>query len=90
MPEIMRIAPEKAKLEPESQFRGPEELMLSQGLTAGEKKAALERWSALVNHRMQSVSEGMAAPAEDASNDAELLRRIELALDEVERVADHS
>ncbi len=79
MPEVMRINTENAKLNPEGQFGGPQELAETIGLTTGEKIAALDRWATSVELRLNATSEGMEAPKGETSHDAELLRQIHLA-----------
>ncbi len=79
MPERLRIDREAAKMEPESQFESPESLVASEGLTRGEKIAALKRWAFLVNRRLASGDEGMPVSGVQEAADAELLRLIEKA-----------
>lgn len=79
MSERMKIDREAAKLEPESQFDTPDDLVASVGLTRGEKIAALKRWAFLVDRRLASGDEGMPVSGAQEAADAELLRVIEKA-----------
>lgn len=79
MPERMRIDREAAKQEPESQFESPDALIACEGLTRGEKIAALKRWAYLVDRRLASGDEGMPVSGVQEAADAELLRMIEKA-----------
>ena len=69
---------EKGKLDPEGQFGSPEELAKASGLTVDEKIAALDCWATGVELRLTATSEGMEAPSGVTSDDAELLRQIQL------------
>ncbi|CFX35956.1 protein of unknown function [Candidatus Filomicrobium marinum] len=77
MGERLKIDREAAKAEPESQFQTPDDLVASEGLTRGEKIAALKRWAFLVNRRLASGDEGMPVSGAQEAADAELLRKIE-------------
>lgn len=76
---LMKIDRETAKVEPESQFASPAELVACEAFTRGEKIATLKRWAYLVDRRLASGYEGMPISAAQEAADAELLRDIELA-----------
>ena len=93
MATLSRIDHAQATTNPERAFRAPEDVVKEVGLTRGEKIGLLERWGLTVQRRLDSAAEGMApepspeggpqgAPVDD---DAELLRQIELALEQVRR-----
>lgn len=75
---IQDLNRDAAKLDPESQFDGPQALLDEVGLTRGEKLAALKRWAAQVDRRLAAGNEGMPTRGTEP-RDAELLRQIELA-----------
>jgi hypothetical protein len=80
MIKIMSIKRDAARLVPESHYATPEDLLAELGMTAGEKRAALERWLVLLRGRLESASEGMIGPEGTNSEDADLLRRVNLAI----------
>jgi hypothetical protein len=59
MAEIARITPHVAKYNPQSAFDGPQEIVVHQLMTRGEKIATLGRWRASVLQEMSAASEGM-------------------------------
>ena len=70
---------EQAKLDPQSVFRTPGEVLAASGLSAEDKKAILVRWEADVEALLRATEEGM--PPADNRNPAELLRAVHLALE---------
>ncbi len=80
--QINKIDREKAKTSPETCFKEPADVLKEPGLTRGEKVSALENWSHLVNRRLESGSEGMPTYGTEP-RDAELMRQIELAKQEL-------
>ena len=73
---------DKAKLDPGSVFRAPEDVLRAPGLSAEDKKAILMRWEADAKALIRATEEGMP-PAENRSP-AELLRAVHLALESLE------
>jgi len=82
MAEIMRIAPEKARQDPETVFDRPVDIEKEVGLTRGQKLATLKRWEADVTRRLESTDEGMPSNNEN-SNDAALLKEIRVVIDAI-------
>jgi len=83
MSEIMRITPEKARLDPEAVFNRPADVEKEVGLTRGQKLATLKRWEADVTRRIASTDEGM--PSNDGnSNDAALLKEIKVVMEAIQ------
>jgi hypothetical protein len=70
---------EKATLNPSSVFRTPEDVLTNVALTSDQKVEILRRWEYDAAEVSVAVEEGM--PGDD--DDAGLLRRILLALDEL-------
>jgi len=73
---------EKALLDPSSVFEAPEDILTNQALASDQKIEILRRWEYDAAEVSVAVEEGM--PGDDAS----LLRRIILALDELTGGAD--
>ncbi len=82
MSEIMRIAPERARQDPEAVFKRPADIEKEVGLTRGQKIATLKRWEADVTRRLESTDEGMPSNNEN-SNDAALLKEIKVVIDAI-------
>ena len=74
---------EKAKLDPASVFRAPEDVLGAPGLSPEEKKSILVRWEADVEALLRATEEGMP-PSENLSP-AELLRAVHEAMQSLER-----
>ena len=83
MNQIMSLNTTQAREDPESEFASPQALRDEVGLTLGEKLAALERWAAIVERRLEAVGEGMQGADGEATGDAELLRQISLVIQEL-------
>jgi hypothetical protein len=82
MSEIMRINPDKARLDPETVFEKPAEIEKHVGLTRGQKLATLRRWEADVTQRLEATTEGM--PSNDTTSaDAALLKEIKIVIDAI-------
>jgi hypothetical protein len=81
MPQVT-VDLDKAKLDPASVFRAPEDVLRAPGLSAEDKKAILVRWEADAEALIRATEEGMP-PAENRSP-AELLRAVHLALESLE------
>lgn len=74
---------ENARLNPESNFQRPRELLDDRLLTRGQKIAALTRWEQAVMQRLDATSEGMPSNG-TTSGDLKILEEIKLALDELD------
>jgi len=80
-----RMAPavidlDKAKLDPQSVFSTPQEVIDAPGLTPDDKKAILVRWEADVDSLLRATEEGMP-PSGSHRSAAELLRAVHLAIE---------
>src|SRR4029078_4600583 len=80
-----RIAPagierDKAKLDPQSVFSTPQEVIDAPGLTPDDKKAILVRWEADVDSLLRATEEGMP-PSGSHRSAAEVLRPVHLAIE---------
>ena len=73
---------DKAKLDPASVFRAPEDVLTAPGLSAADKKAILLRWEADAEALIRATEEGM--PPSENRSPAELLRAVHLALESLE------
>jgi hypothetical protein len=76
---------DKAKLDPASVFRAPQDVLGAPGLSPEDKKAILVRWEADAEALLRATEEGMP-PAENRSP-AELLRAVHEAMESLERGA---
>jgi len=79
---IPAIDLDKAKLDPASVFRAPEDVLRAPGLSAEEKKSILVRWEADAEALLRATGEGM--PPSENRSPAELLRAVHLALESLE------
>ncbi|HXG79442.1 MAG TPA: hypothetical protein VNJ31_08915 [Methyloceanibacter sp.] len=75
---------DKAKLDPGSVFRAPEDVLAAKDLSADDKKAILLRWEADAEALLRATEEGMP-PAEGRRSPAELLRAVHEAMQRLER-----
>lgn len=76
--------PERAATwDPEARFASPDELMSDNVLSWEEKLAALKHWRFTVDQRLSAGDEGMP-PAGTEARDADLLRRLDLAIADME------
>jgi hypothetical protein len=73
---LLKINPDVARFNPEAEFDSPQDLVTSNGLTRGQKLAALERWYQAVERRLAATNEGMP-PSGTTSYDAQLLEDID-------------
>ncbi len=73
---------DQAKLDPQSVFRTPNEVLAAQGVSPEDKKAILVRWEADVEALLRATEEGM--PPSDNRSPAELLRAVHEAIDSLE------
>ena len=64
---------DKAKLDPASVFRTPEDVLRAPGLSVEDKKAILSRWEADAEALLRATEEGMP-PSDNRKSPAELLR----------------
>lgn len=83
MSTISRLKSQEARLNPETQFENPAQLVSEIGLTRGQKLAALRRWEQKIAHELAAASEGMPSTDEDATK-AALLSEIGRAILELE------
>jgi hypothetical protein len=74
---------DKAKLDPASVFRAPEDVLGTPGLSPEDKKAILIRWQADVEALLRATEEGMP-PSDNRRPPAELLRALHEALQSLE------
>ena len=74
---------DKAKLDPASVFRAPEDVLGAPGLSPEEKKSILVRWEADVEASLRATEEGM--PPSENRSPAELLRAVHEAMQSLER-----
>jgi hypothetical protein len=81
MPQVT-VDLDKAKLDPASVFRAPEDVLRAPGLSAEDKKAILVRWEADAEALIRATEEGM--PPSENRSPAELLRAVHLALESLE------
>ena len=80
MSTIMNLNTDKARLEPDAVFAHPDELVAQEGLTRGQKIAALERWELTLQDRLRATDEGMAPPAGQTADEAVLIEAVAGAL----------
>ena len=74
---------DKAKLDPQSIFQVPRDVLGVPGLSASEKKSILVHWEADVEALLRATEEGM--PPSDNRSPAELLRAVHEAMQTLER-----
>jgi hypothetical protein len=77
---------DKAKLDPGSVFRTPEEVLRAPGLSFEDKKAILVRWEADTEALLRATEEGMQPP-DNRRSPAELLRILHGAMQALETAA---
>jgi hypothetical protein len=70
---------DKAKLDPQSVFSTPHEVITAPGLSSNDRKAILIRWEADLEALLRATGEGMP-PSETRSSPAELLRAVHEAI----------
>jgi hypothetical protein len=75
---------DKAKLDPQSVFTAPDEVLGAPGLSPEDKKAILVRWEADVEALLRATEEGMP-PSENRRSAAELLRAVHEAIQSLDR-----
>jgi len=80
MAEISYVNPQQARNDPASEFNTPQEIVVSKGLTRGQKLEALKRWLFDVERRLASDAEGMVQPGMEAG-DVKLMEQIKQAQD---------
>jgi hypothetical protein len=74
---------DKAKLDPSSVFRAPEDVLGAPGLSPEDKKAILVRWEADAEALLRATEEGMP-PSDNRRSPAELLRAVHEAIESLE------
>jgi hypothetical protein len=70
---------DKAKLDPDSVFHAPKDVLGAPGLSPEEKKSILVRWEADLEALLRATEEGMP-PADQRRSPAELLRAVHEAM----------
>ena len=81
----LQLDSEKARMDAETVFRDPLNIVAEPGLTRGQKIAALERWKQTLQDRLKATGEGMAPPAGQSAEEADALAQISKALEFLER-----
>jgi hypothetical protein len=89
MTEIVNLNSEKARLEPDTVFVSPLDIVAEPGLTRGQKTAALKRWEQTLQDRLRATSEGMSPPAGETANEAATIEKIGKALEFLQRSEDN-
>jgi hypothetical protein len=74
---------DKAKLDPQSVFNTPQEVIDAPGLSPDDKKTILIRWEADVDSLLRATEEGMP-PSGSHRSSAELLRAVHLAIESLD------
>jgi hypothetical protein len=75
---------DKAKLDPGSVFRRPEEVLAAAGLSSEDKKSILVRWEADLEALLRATEEGMP-PSDSRRSPAEMLRAVHEAIEQLAR-----
>lgn len=76
---IMNLNTAKARLEPETVFSGPLDIVAEKGLTRGQKIATLDRWNETLQHPITATREGMMPPAGQTAEKAATIEEISKA-----------
>jgi hypothetical protein len=76
---------DKAKLDPASVFRAPDEVLAATELSVEDKRSILTRWEADAEALLRATEEGM--PPSENRSPAELLRAVHAALLSLDRRA---
>ncbi len=76
MSTIMHINTQAARLDPASAFARPMDIVSENGLTRGQKLAALQRWADSLHAHLAATSEGMRTPAGMSAKDLATLDEI--------------
>ena len=74
---------DKAKLDPQSVFDTPDDVLSAPGLSSDDKRAILVRWQADVDALLRATGDGMP-PSDNRRSPGELLRAVRQALDSLE------
>jgi hypothetical protein len=74
---------DKAKLDPQSVFNTPDDVLSAPGLSTDDKKAILVRWEADVEALLRATEEGMP-PSDNRRSAAELLRAVHVAIESLD------
>jgi hypothetical protein len=77
---------DKAKLDPQSVFSTPQDVLSTPSLSPDDKKAILVRWEADVDALLRATEEGMP-PSESRRSAAELLRAVHEAIESLDTKA---
>ena len=80
MATILNRQMEKARIEPETVFSRPLDIVTDQGLTREQKFATLERWNLALQDRLRATGEGMAPRPGETAAEAALIEEIGDAL----------
>lgn len=76
MSKIMNLNIEKARFDPASVFARPMDIVSEQGLTCGQKLAALQRWADNLQAHLAATSEGMQTPPGMSAQDLAIIEEI--------------
>ena len=76
---------DQAKLDPQSVFSTPLDVVSAPGLSPDDKKAILVRWEADLEALLRATGEGM--PPSETYSSAELLRAVHGAIQSLDEVA---
>ena len=74
---------DQAKLDPQTVFHAPKDVLGAPGLSPEDKKAILVRWEADVEALLRATEEGMP-PSDNRRSPAELLRAVHEAIESLE------
>ena len=74
---------DKAKLDPASVFRAPEDVLAAADLSPDDKKSILVRWEADLEALLRATEEGMP-PSDNRRSPAEALRAVHKAIQSLE------
>jgi hypothetical protein len=74
---------DQAKLDPQSVFHTPKDVLGAPGLSPEDKKVILVRWEADVEALLRATEEGMP-PSDNRRSPAELLRALHEAIESLE------
>jgi hypothetical protein len=77
---------DQAKLDPQSVFSTPHDVISAPGLSPDDKKAILVRWEADLEALLRATGEGMP-PSESHGSPAELLRAVHGAIQSLDEAA---
>jgi hypothetical protein len=83
---VLVIDLDQAKLDPQSVFSTPHDVISAPGLSPDDKKVILARWEADLEALLRATGEGMP-PSESHRSAAELLRAVHGAIQSLDQAA---